>query len=68
MSDVFRREYKPLTDEQKSWIASLKEDAEDVHNSFELCSQGLPESDKRMWALAKTNLEQVIMWAIKAIT
>jgi len=68
MSDVFRREYKKLNDEQISWIASIKEDAEDVYNSFDLCAAGIPEHDKRMMALAKTNLEQSIMWFVKAIS
>jgi len=66
--DVFRKEYKQTSEEQKSWINSFKEIAQNLHNDFDTCLDAIPESDKRMIALAKTNLEQAIMWAIKAIT
>ncbi len=65
MSDVFRKEYKQLSDEQKSLINNIKAQAQSLHASFEDC---MFEHDKRMMALAKTNLEQAVMWAIKAIT
>lgn len=68
MSDVFRKKYIILTEDQKSWIDSFKDLAQKIHDDFESCSVAQPDSDKRMMALAKTNLEQSIMWAIKAIT
>lgn len=63
MSDVFRKEYKLLDETQKSRIAQIKTEAEKLHESIDW---GI--GDKRMIALAKTNLEQAVMWAIKAIT
>ena len=68
MSDVFRKEYRPITESQKSWIISFKDQAETLHITFESCLDALTESDKRMMALAKTNLEQAVMWSVKAIT
>jgi len=66
MTDVFRKEYKPLNDYQKHAMERIKDKAEDLLASFE--DTPAVEPDKRMMALAKTNLEQAIMWAIKAIT
>ena len=64
MTDVFRKEYKPLSDETKSRIEQIKQSAEKLHEVIFWAV----DSDKRMIALANTNLEQAVMWAIKAIT
>lgn len=63
MSDVFRKEYRLLSESEKSRIAQIKNEAEKLHESIDWSI-----GDKRMIALAKTNLEQAVMWAIKAIT
>ena len=68
MSDTFRKEYKPLSESTKSWMNSFKDQAQILHDDFDTCFSAMPESDKRMMALAKTNLEQAILWAVKAIT
>lgn len=66
-ADIFRKEYKPISDETKSFIKNIKEKAEELLYSFE--DAGMNSSiDTRAMALAKTNLEQSVMWAIKAIT
>lgn len=65
MSDVFRKEYKPLNEAQKLKILCIKEVAEELFNNYE---DIVGPKDERMMALAKTNLEQSVMWAIKAIT
>ncbi len=61
--DTFRKEYKPLDDSQKARIEQIKNEAEKLNDSFDWAL-----GDKRMIALAKTNLEQAVMWAVKAIT
>lgn len=66
MSDVFRKEYKPLTDEQKDAMGRIKDKAEELMASFEDIQSVL--ADGRQMALAKTNLEQSVMWAIKSLT
>lgn len=63
MSDVFRKQYKPLDESQKYRIEQIKNEAEKLHESFDWAI-----GDKRMIALAKKNLEQAVMWAIKSIT
>lgn len=63
--DIFRKEYKPLSDDQKNLISNIKDNANLLYITFDSPSF---DHDKRMMALAKTNLEQAIMWAIKAIT
>lgn len=67
MPDVFRKEYRPLDDLTKVKIKLLKEIAENLHEAFINC-ESVEGCDKRMMALAKTNLEQAVMWAVKAIT
>ena len=66
MDDVFRKHYGTLTDEQKNQMLVVKEKAEELLN---LIGKGEDRSEKsRCLALAKTNLEVAIMWAVKGIT
>ena len=67
MSDTFRKEYRPLSDETKLCVLHIKDKAEELLAAFE--TAGVNASiDARSLAVAKTNLEQAVMWAIKAIT
>jgi hypothetical protein len=62
MSNTFRKEYRELTEGEKISIEKIKvlaEEMEEVYNRF-------PNS--RMKSLAMTNLEQSVMWMVKAIT
>lgn len=68
MTDTFRKVYKKLTDDQAQSIADIKIKAEELESLINYVSSCIETSDKRCLALAKTNLEQSIMWAIKAIT
>lgn len=63
MEDVFRKEYKPVSTDIQERVMLIKIKAEDLLKVIEDS-----EGDPRMKALAKTNLEQSIMWAVKAIT
>ena len=67
MSDTFRKEYKPLDAETKDTMLVLKSIAENLEKEFDLIESTL-KIDKRCLNIARTNLEQTIMWAIKAIT
>lgn len=64
MTDIFRKEYKILSDSAKSRISQIKDDAQKLWQSIDWAV----ETDPRMIALAKTNLEQAVMWAVKGIT
>jgi hypothetical protein len=65
MSDTFRKEYKPLSESQKLMMEVFKELAQELHNNY--CDY-VGDKDPRYIALAKTALEESVMWAIKAIT
>ena len=67
VTDTFRKEYKPLSDETKLIVSHIKDKAEELLASFEAGSVNA-SIDMRAMALAKTNLEQAVMWAIKSIT
>lgn len=63
--DVFRKEYKALSEIQVATIIDVKSLAEKLYTAFTECPF---DYDKRAMAIAKTNLEQAVMWATKAIT
>ena len=65
MSDTFRKEYKPLSEKQKDMIADVKNIATILEELFTLIDT--PDCGREI-AIAKTNLEQSIMWAVKGIT
>lgn len=62
--DTFRKEYTPLTETQKAEMQAIKEKAEELESLFGVSTHREP----RLMAIARTNLEQAIMWAIKAVT
>ena len=64
MEDYFRIYARPLSAEQEELARGIKLKAEQL---LELFSK-YEHAEARMLAIAKTNLEQSIMWAIKAIT
>ena len=59
---VFRKAYRQLTDGEKILMDALKDKAFEVHKIIKSVPAG------REQALALTNLEQSVMWAVKAIT
>jgi hypothetical protein len=67
MSDTFRKEYKSLSQLDKDNISGIKDGAQILEEIFD---DLLVETicDKRCMELAKVNLEQAVMWAVKAIT
>lgn len=67
MTDTFRKQYRPLSDETNAVVYHIKDRAEELLAAFE--AGGVNQTiDPRAMALAKTNLEQAVMWAVKAIT
>lgn len=59
MSDVFRKKYHILKPENTQKIKEIKECAEALYSHFTI--------ENREMNIAKTNLEQTMMWATKAI-
>lgn len=69
MSDTFRKEYKPLTEEQKTQMAEIKAAADNLLDLMNLAVSSEERSEKsRCMAIARTNLETTIMWVIKGVT
>jgi hypothetical protein len=65
MRDTFRKECNPMSLETKAAINEIKEKAEELESlMINLCK----DADIRYMSLAKTSLEQCVMWAVKAIT
>lgn len=70
MSDVFHKEYKPLTDDQKNLVAKIKDTAQELYNLYDSMLEIETGNDSRAreCARAKTDLETSVMWAVKGIT
>ncbi len=67
--DTFRKEYTPLGEVQKIEVKAIKEGAEALEEIFDSAVPRDRRSEKsRCMALARTNLEQAVMWAVKAAT
>jgi hypothetical protein len=65
MSDTFHKEYKPLSEGQRLWIGKIKEQAEVLESMFD--DINTPDMGREI-AVAKTKLEESIMWAVKGLT
>lgn len=61
-NDVFRKQYTPLTDEQKARVLAVKEKAEALLKEFG------NSGDLLCLVHAKERLEEAVMWAVKGIT
>ena len=65
--DTFRKEFKPNSPETVDWMMDVKEKAEVLMMAIDK-PRAENFSGNRELALAKTNLEQAVMWAVKGIT
>ena len=69
MADTFRKEYTPLTGEQQAQMAAIKDKAAELMDLFQAAVPAEERSEKsRCMNVARTNLEQAIMWAVKGVT
>ena len=69
MSNVFRSTYRKLTDDEIARVCEIKLKAEMLYELLAL--PGTRETSAkgmREMALARTKLEECVMWATKAIT
>lgn len=67
MTDTFRKDYKPLDPVQQSKIVAIKVAADVLLQEYSSALINMSVGGREM-ALAKTKLEESVMWAIKAIT
>lgn len=66
-SDTFRLMPRDLSDEQKKQIDIIKVFANDMLMRYQAAAEEVG-CDPRLMSLAKTALEESVMWAVKAIT
>ncbi len=75
-SDVFRKAYRQLSPDETITLEALKTKAEEL---LQIMQGNVPKDapgaagdkisvEPRAAALARTNLEQAVMWAVKSIT
>ena len=67
---IIKKEYKPLTDEQKAQMDLVKEKAEELMSILDNNTPlpGVSGVKGRCMSIAKTELETSVMWAVKGIT
>lgn len=66
---IFRGTYRELSEEEKNVIADIKDRAEELYGVIDnYAGQQSAGLMQRYYALAKTNLEEAVMWAVKGIT
>jgi hypothetical protein len=69
MADTFRKTFTELDADQKSFMFQVKDEAEKLLNTM---NQAVPLEEhserSRCMAIARTQLETAIMWAVKGIT
>lgn len=63
MEDVFRKTYKTQTGQTLSQMEAIKDKAAELYQLIEES-----KADPRSTSLAKTKLEESIMWVIKGMT
>lgn len=63
----FRPQYRELSTDEKNLVGKVKDQAEALAETIELIAQS-QGADRRCTALAMTNLEQAVMWAVKGVT
>lgn len=63
MSDETRKQYRELSEAEKADVLRIKEAGDAL-----LTAIGEGCNDGRMSALARTNCEQAVMWAVKGVT
>jgi hypothetical protein len=62
VNNVMRHEYKVLNDAEKVQMSHVKDVGLEFHNYIEALGQS------RELSLAKTKIEEAVMWAVKHIT
>jgi hypothetical protein len=78
MEDVFRKQYRELNPDEKVALSDIKGQAGMLYDMLDKLNFSVPvgdatrsftvNADPRSMALAKTKLEEAVMWATKAIT
>ena len=65
-TNVFRREWRELTDAEIDAVRTMKDKAGELYSLFVV--EGESKVDQRAMAVARTKLEEAVMWATKGMT
>jgi hypothetical protein len=65
MTDTFRKTYTPLDEKQLAQMDLIKTKAEELEA---LIRENTDPDNGRLMAVALTNLETAVMWAVKGVT
>ncbi len=60
--NTFRKQYRELSETEKEFLDIIKDKAQELFNLFD------ERPNNRELALAKTKLEESVMWAVKGLT
>lgn len=62
MTDIMRKEYRVLGDNEKMQMSAIKDFGSDFLALLEVCGSS------RELSIAKTKIEEAVMWAVKHVT
>jgi hypothetical protein len=65
-SNPMRREYRPLTEDEQHRVAAIKAGGGTFYDMIATCD--VASADPRCLAIARTKVEEAVMWAVKGIT
>jgi hypothetical protein len=66
--NVFRKTYRKLNQVELDYLDALKDKAQELYDLIDTGGPTHQAPQSREKSLAKTNLEQAIMWAVKDVT
>ncbi len=64
----FRKEYRPLSDQEKVLVDQIKDKAEELAQLLDRAGDRHETGRSRYLSLARTALEEAVMWAVKDVT
>lgn len=65
MSDVMRKNYRPLSGDEVNAMMAIKGHGE---RFLEALNANADLFDTRCYAIARTKIEEAVMWAVKGVT
>lgn len=66
-NNVFRQKYRDLPEKEKAEVSNIKNDAALLWELIDDITSSHPDAAREA-AIAKTKLEECVMWAVKGIT
>lgn len=67
VNNVMRHEYRVLTDDEKLWMKQIKDSGLEFHTLLVAIERATQQRSREL-SIAKTKLEEAVMWAVKHIT